>query len=103
MLFDVDKQTIKDLNLFEERANIKSVFFVYNRTVTKGGSELLNRLFRTPVSDLEFLHSRKAEINFFFSNECPLKLNSRHIDFIEHYLTKDRFPLRNTFIDAAYN
>ena len=103
MLFDVDKQTIKDLNLFEERANVKSVFSVYNRTVTKGGRELLNRLFRTPVADFEFLHSRKAEINFFFSNECPLKLNSRHIDFIEHYLTNDRFPLRNNFIDAAYN
>ncbi|MCK9641442.1 MAG: hypothetical protein M0R39_16170, partial [Prolixibacteraceae bacterium] len=99
MLFDVDKQTIKDLNLFEERANVKSVFSVYNRTVTKGGRELLNRLFRTPVADFEFLHSRKAEINFFFSNECPLKLNSRHIDFIEHYLTNDRFPLRNNFID----
>ena len=103
MLFDVDKQTIKDLNLFEERANVKSVFSVYNRAVTKGGRELLNRLFRTPVSDLEFLQSRKAEINFFFLNKCLLKLNSRHIDFIEHYLTNDRVPLRNNFIDAAYN
>jgi hypothetical protein len=64
---------------------------------------MLNRLFRTPVSDLEFLQCRKAEINFFFQNKCHLKLNSRHIDFIEHYLTNDRAPLRNNFIDAAYN
>ena len=64
---------------------------------------MLNRLFRTPVSDLDFLQSRKAEINFFFLNKCLLKLNSRHIDFIEHYLTNDRVPLRDNFIDAAYN
>ena len=103
MLFDIDKQTIRDLNLFEERANVKSVFSVYNRTATKGGREMLYRLFRTPVADLEFLQSRKAEINFFFLNKCSLKLNSRHIDFIEHYLTNDRVPLRDNFIDAAYN
>ncbi|MCL4483547.1 MAG: hypothetical protein M1445_13230 [Bacteroidetes bacterium] len=103
MLFDTDKQTIRDLNLFEERANVKSVFSAYNRTATKGGRDMLNRLFRTPVSDLEFLQSRKAEVNFFFQNKCLLKLNSRHIDFIEHYLTNDRFPLRGNFIDAAYN
>ena len=103
MLFDTDKQTISDLNLFEERTNVKSVFSVYNRAATKGGRDMLNRLFRTPVSDLEFLLSRKAEINFFFQNKCLLKLNSRHIDFIEHYLTNDRVPLRNNFIDAAYN
>jgi DNA mismatch repair ATPase MutS len=103
MLFDIDKQTIRDLNLFEERANVRSVFSIYNRTATKGGRDMLNRLFRTPVSDMEFLQSRKAEINFFFQNKCQLKINSRHIDFIEHYLANDRVPLRDNFIDAAYN
>ena len=103
MQFDIDKQTIRDLNLFEERADGKSVFSVYNRTTTKGGREMLYRLFRTPVADLEFLQCRKAEINFFFLSKCLLKLNSRHIDFIEHYLTNERVPLRDNFIDAAYN
>lgn len=103
MLFDIDKQTIRDLNLFDDRTQEKSIFTFYNRTVTRGGKEMLNRLFRTPVSDMELLQSRKEEINFFFLNNCPLKLQSRHIDFIEHYLVNDRFPLRNNIIDAAYN
>ncbi len=103
MLFDIDKQTIRDLNLFEDRSNVKSVFSVYNRTATKGGQEMLNKLFRLPVSDLEFLQSRKEEINFFFLNSCLLKLKSRQIDFIEHYLLNDRVPLRDNPIDAAYN
>lgn len=103
MLFDIDKQTIRDLNLFDDRTQEKSIFTFYNRTVTRGGKEVLNRLFRTPVSDIELLRSRKDEINFFFLNNCLLKLKSRHIDFIEHYLVNDRFPLRNNIIDATYN
>lgn len=103
MHFDTDKQTIRDLNLFEDRANEKSIFSVYNRAVTRGGKEMLNKLFRIPVSDIELLQSRKEEINFFFLNNCRLKLKSRHIDFIEHYLINDRVPLRNNIIDATYN
>lgn len=103
MLFDIDKQTIRDLNLFEERTKDKSVFSVYNHSETKGGQEKMYKLFRTPVSDLESLQSRKAEINFFFEHDCALKLKSRHLDFIEHYLINDRVPLRNNIIDAAYD
>jgi DNA mismatch repair protein MutS len=103
MLFDTDKQTIKDLNLFEERTKEKSVFSVYNRTTTKGGLEMMYKLFHTPVADIELLQCRKEEINFFFEHDCVLKLKSRSIDFIEHYLTNDRVPLRNNIIDATFN
>jgi len=103
MLFDIDKQTIRDLNLFGDRATEKSIFSVYNRAVTKGGTEMLNKLFRTPVSDLELLQCRKEEINFFFQHDCALKLKARSIDFIEHYLLNDRVPLRNNIIDATFN
>ncbi|MCX6236416.1 MAG: hypothetical protein NTY07_02475 [Bacteroidia bacterium] len=103
MLFDIDKQTIKDLGLFEERTKEKSIFSVYNRTATKGGQEKMHKLFRTPVSDLESLQCRKKEIKFFFKHDCVLKLRARHIDYIEHYLTNDRFPLRANIIDATYD
>jgi DNA mismatch repair protein MutS len=103
MLFDTDKQTIRDLNLFDDRTLVKSVFSVYNKTTTKGGQEMLYNLFRTPVSDLNFLESRKDEINFFYLNSFSLKLKSRQIDFIEHYLVNDRVPLRDNLIDATYN
>jgi len=103
MHFDIDKQTIKDLNLFEDRTNNKSIFSVYNNAVTKGGQDLMNKLFRTPVSDLDSLQGRKAEINYFFGNDCSLNLKSRHLDYIEHYLINDRVPLRNNIIDAAYD
>ena len=86
-------RTILDLELLDDRRIEKSVFSVFGRTTTKGGRELLNKLFRTPVSDLGMLLARKEEINFFYKNEKYLKLNSKDCDFIEHYLNIRKNPL----------
>ena len=102
MKFDIDKQTIKDLELFEERGNDHAVFSVYSRTATTGGREMLYKLFKTPVSDIEFLQYRKDEINFFFENKCSIKLFSKQFDFIEHYLSIFKAPLHNNIVDAVY-
>jgi len=101
MLFDTDKQTIKDLELFPEKRNSKSIFSVYSRTTTIGGRDLLYEIFSTPVANLEFLENRKKEINFFFNNDCSIKLNSGELDYIEWYLRIQRAPLKDNIIDAA--
>src|SRR5665647_385101 len=101
MSFKIDKQSIRDLELFPLRKNQASVYSFYNRTVTKGGQELLYQIFNAPSSDYEFLTNRRNEINFFFENDCHLKLNSRNIDFIEYYLNIRRIPLKANLLDAT--
>jgi len=103
MNFDIDKQTISDLGLFTNRKEEKSIFSFYNRAETKEGQELLQRLMRIPVADIELLECRKAEINFFFSNDISIHLVTRNIDFIEYYLQVERSPLKNNVIDAYYD
>lgn len=103
MSFDIDKQTIRDLEIFPEKKNDKSVFSVYKKTATIGGRELLYDIFSSPVSDLDFLQNRKKEINFFVDNDCFIKLNSGQLDYIEYYLRNQRVPLKNNIIDAAYD
>ncbi|MDO9341051.1 MAG: DNA mismatch repair protein [Bacteroidales bacterium] len=103
MTFDIDKQTIRDLELFQEKRNDKSILSVYNRTATIGGRELLYEVFSSPISNLDFLQNRKNEINFFFSNDCFIKLNSGQLDYIEWYLRNQRVPLKDNIIDAAYD
>lgn len=103
MPFKVDKQTIKDIEIFAEKRGNHSVFSFYNQTVTKGGESLLYEIFKAPGSDIEFLENRKNEIKFFFDNGCYLKLNSRSIDFIEFYLNSRRVPLKANIIDATVN
>lgn len=103
MVFDIDKQTIKDIELFPEKGNDYSIFSFYDRTNTAGGQEKLYKYFKTPISDLEILANRKLEIEFFFNANCLLQLKARQIDFIEHYLRNRRVPLKDHIIDATAN
>jgi DNA mismatch repair ATPase MutS len=101
MTFDLDKQTIRDLELFPEKRNDKSILSVYNRTATIGGRELLYEVFSSPVNNLELLQDRQKEINFFVNNDCFFKLNSGQLDYIEWYLRNQRVPLKDNIIDAT--
>lgn len=103
MKFDIDKQTIKDLELFPERGNDTCIYTYYNRTTTIGGQEMLYDSFNSPVSNIEFLQTRRDEINFFFTNGHYIKFKSSQIDFIEHYLKSQRIPLKDNIIDAFYD
>ncbi|MEO6838623.1 MAG: hypothetical protein ABI185_09540 [Ginsengibacter sp.] len=100
MIFDIDKQTIRDLELFTEKNNGNSIFSFFNRTVTIEGQDVLEEMLSNPVSDLDFLQTRKEEINFFYLHDHHIKLHKRQLDFIEFYLKNRRFPLRDNIIDA---
>lgn len=103
MIFDIDKQTIRDLELFSDKKNAKSVYNFYKRTETNGGQESLYEMLNGPVSDLGFLQARKDSISFFINHDCRLNLHSRQVDYVEFYLRNRRFPLRDNIIDATFN
>jgi len=103
MIFDTDNQTIRDLELFTDKKNGNSIFSIFNRAATVGGQDALYEMLNNPVADLDFLQTRKEEINFFFLYDCHLKLFKRQLDYIEYYLRIRRSPLRNNIIDATVN
>ncbi len=103
MIFDIDKQTIRDLELFTDTKNGNSIFSLFNRTATVGGQDTLYEMLNNPVSDLNFLQTRKEEINFFFLNDYHLKIYKRQLDYIEYYLKTRRSPLKDNIIDARFD
>ncbi|MEO7045598.1 MAG: hypothetical protein ABI091_09860, partial [Ferruginibacter sp.] len=103
MIFDIDKQTIRDLEIFPDKNNRNSLYSTFNRTATMGGQDTLYEMLNNPVSDLDFLQTRKEEINFFFLHDHNLKLHKRQLDYIEFYLKNRRFPLSDNIIDATVN
>jgi DNA mismatch repair protein MutS len=103
MIFDIDKQTTRDLEIFADKKSAKSIYNFYKRTETNGGQETLHEMIIVPVSDLVFLQDRKDSISFFINHDCLLKLHSRQIDYVEFYLRNRRFPLRDNIIDATFN
>ena len=65
MKFEVDKQTLKDLEIFGLNRVEKTVFNLFNHTQYVGGRNRLYEILRNPLSDYEKIKERKDAIAFF--------------------------------------
>ncbi|MGE0092067.1 MAG: DNA mismatch repair protein [Bacteroidales bacterium] len=81
MIFNADKQTKEDLGIFS-KGKTNSVFNIFNKTATHGGSSLLKEMFEQPLSNSQEINNRSNLI-------CTLAINN-----IE-------FPYRNDLFDVA--
>lgn len=86
MGFITDNQTLEDLKLIG-RAGAPSIFGLFNRTATRGGSELLEELFRYPLSDPEAINGRVARIRRFATEKTVFPFDAELFDIAEQYLS----------------
>src|SRR5665648_287986 len=100
MNFELDKQTIQDLEIFGNEKSTNSIFNHYNFTKTMGGKKHLNTLMHSPLTDIDELQQRRDTIKFIYDIEFELTINSGQFDFIEHYLNLNISALRNNLLDA---
>lgn len=100
MNFELDKQTIQDLEIFGNEKSTNSIFHYYNFAKTIGGKKHLYGLMHTPLTDIAELQQRRDTIKFIYDIEFELAINSGQFDFIEHYLNLNISALRNNFLDA---
>lgn len=98
--FDLDKQTIKDLEIFVDSRSANSISNFYNQTKTFGGKRFLYQLMKNPITDIHELRQRTELIRFISEKGFDLKINSGQFEFIEHYQRLNIAPLRNNFVDA---
>ncbi|WP_029905805.1 hypothetical protein [Prevotella sp. 10(H)] len=94
MGFEVDNQTLKDLEIFKTIKNNKSLFDMLNFAVSIGGKNKLYSFLEAPLSDYDKIKERKGAIAFFqFSEEAKtLDIDKNSLDFIEHYLNYGNYP-----------
>jgi DNA mismatch repair protein MutS len=81
----IDKQTIEDLNIFGKRGN-NSVYLLFNRTHTRGGAEILEQMFRYPLSDAQSINIRSSIIRFFKEKMISFPFRGELFDATEQYL-----------------
>ena len=86
MGFITDNQTLEDLKLIG-RAGAPSIFGLFNRTATRGGAELLEELFRYPLSDPEAINGRVARIRRFAAEKTVFPFDAELFDIAEQYLS----------------
>lgn len=101
MNFELDKQTLRDLEIFGSEKAPHSIFRVYNYTKTIRGKKYLYELMQFPMTDIVKIQQRRDAIKFIYDTEFELTINSTQFDFIDHYLNLNIAPLRNNFLDAS--
>jgi DNA mismatch repair ATPase MutS len=100
MDFELDKQTIKDLEIFGNEKAPDSIFRFYNLTKTNGGKKRLFEIMQSPLTDFNKIKQRRDAIKFIYDLEFELTINSTQFEFIDRYLNLNIIPLRDNPLDA---
>jgi DNA mismatch repair ATPase MutS len=86
MSFIADKQTIDDLNIFGRHGR-NCVYALFNRTMTRGVSLLLEYMFRSPLSDSDEINARSGMIRYFQEQKIEFPFRNEIFDIIDNYLS----------------
>ncbi|HMI03995.1 MAG TPA: hypothetical protein VK541_16025 [Pedobacter sp.] len=85
MNFITDKQTLDDLNIFGKRSG-KSIYELFNRTATRGGSVILEQFFLYPLADIDDINQRSQIIQYFNTIAAVFPFRTDYFDTAEQYL-----------------
>lgn len=85
-LFDVDEQTLSDLEIFESRGSAQCIFSLFNLTATTGGKNKLMEIFRAPVTETEVIADRQMLISSLEDLTLIVDINKRTMEMIGYYM-----------------
>ena len=84
MAYSIDNQTYSDLNI-TGRYKQNSVFSIYNKTITNGASQLLEKLFIEPMTDADSINTRRDVLHALSSYTKTVNFTSKeHIASIDY-------------------
>ena len=83
--FSIDKQTLDELNLLGKfRAD--SVYHLFNRVKSRGGEQLLDKMFRQPMIDAAAINERSNTFRFFQQAGLRFPFDVQQINLMQEYL-----------------
>lgn len=100
MSFIADKQTLEDLNLLG-RYKSNSIYYLFNKTITDGGSQLLEEMFRNPLTDAEQINERVRGFQYFSNHPVQLPFTREAFAVMENYLRSTSNSQLETFWNTA--
>lgn len=59
MFFDIDNQSIKDLEILPDKSTYMSVFSLFNHVNTSEAKNLMLELITSPISDIDLIEKRR--------------------------------------------
>jgi DNA mismatch repair protein MutS len=103
MNFDVDRQTLNDLAIFQNANSRQSIYSLFSHTDTIGGSEALQDIFNKPLTDPILIKERLEVFLYINEHNISITLDRNDYDFVEFYLKRPyhskRFSVITGLID----
>lgn len=85
MSFSIDKQSLDELNLLGKFRQ-DSVYFLFNRLRTRGGEQLLDKMFRHPLTEATSINERSNTFRFFQQAKLSFPFDVQQVNLMREYL-----------------
>jgi DNA mismatch repair protein MutS len=85
MSFYIDTQTLEELNLLGKFRQ-GSVYSLFSQVRTRGGEQLLDRMFHNPLTDAVAINERSSIIRFFQQSRIVFPFDEQEISVMREYL-----------------
>jgi DNA mismatch repair protein MutS len=85
MSFNTDKQTLNDLNI-PGKPGTNTIFSLYNNTNTRGGADILEKMFLYPLGDVNAINNRSKTLQYFAGLSHTFSFRADQLDSAEIYL-----------------
>lgn len=85
MNFIIDKQSLDELNLLGKFRQ-GSVYQIFNRVRTRGGEQLMDDLFKKPLTDANSINTRTAIFRFFTEARLDFPFDSQQVAIMREYI-----------------
>lgn len=80
-----DRQTVEELNLLGKFRH-GSVYHLFGRVKTKGGDQLLDKMFRNPLTDVKAINNRSRTFLEFQKADLEFPFDVQQIDLMREFL-----------------
>jgi DNA mismatch repair protein MutS len=80
--FEIDQQTLNDLDIFSRENGETSIFSYFNYSKTVGGRKALKEMIITPSNDFAFLEARQSSIKYLIQKKVNLNLVNFELEYI---------------------
>lgn len=93
--FEIDKQTLRDLEIFDTVKEGKSIFGLFNLVRCMGGRRKLYEYLSNPLTDIDEITERRDAISFFQQYlSSGMNVDKNALDFSEFYFKHGDYPTR---------
>ena len=85
MSFRIDRQTLDELNLLGKFRQ-GSVYHLFNQVKTRGGEQLLDMMFRDPLTDAVSINTRSSIFRYFQEQQLSFPFDVQQVTLMREYL-----------------